>query len=344
MMNRKSLIIVVFVLVFGISCNTPLVLTQGQAETPPVFNPGYTETVEPLRVTLDIPTPTPTAAPIVRIKQGDWLMFIGSYDEALRQYESVLQSSTENEVRAAALLGVGRAEYRLGDYPAAVNSFNAVIEHYSDSGRLAAAYFFLGECFWDLGDYNQAAEAYQLYSVLAPGVLGAFVDERQGDALRAAGRPDEAIDLYEAAIQSSPESSLLSLQIKIGRAYVEMEDHNAAVGQFLAVYEETTNDYIKAQVNLLAGYSYLALDQPEQAHARFLDSVENYPLSYDAYTGLVILVNDEVPVDALSRGIVDYYAGQYGIALDVFSRYLNENPEHEGSAHHYKALSLVERE
>ena len=309
-----------------------------------MFNPGYTATIAPLRVTLEIPTPTPTAAPTVRIQQGDWLMFTGSYAEALRQYESILQSSSENDVRAAALLGIGHAEYRLGDYPAAVNTFNTVIEHYPDSGQLAAAYFFLGECFRDLGDYNQAADAYQLFYSLSPGVLGAFVNERQGDALRAAGRPGEAIDLYEAAIQDSSDANVIGLKIKIGRAYVEMEDHNAAVTQFLTVYDETSNEYTKAQANLLAGYSYLALDLPEQAHGRFLDSVENYPLSYDTYTGLVILVNDEVPVDDLSRGIVDYNAGQYGIALDVLSRYIIETPEHGGTAHHYKALSLIEME
>ena len=343
-MNRKILIYSTLILVLGNNCSGQQILNRGQTETPPVFDPGITATIAPLRVTLDIPTPTPTTIPAVRIQQGDWLMFIGNYAEARKQYESVLQSSSENAERAAALLGIGHAEYRLGDCTAAVNTFNAIIEHYPDSGQLAAAYFFLGECFWDLEDYNQAADAYQLYYSLSPGLLGGFVQERQGDALRAAGRPGVAIGLYEAVIEDSPDSNVLDLKIKIGRAYVEMEDHNAAVRQFLAVYDETTNDYTKAQVNLLAGYSYLALNLPEQAHARFLDSVENFPLSYDAYTGLVILVNDEVPVDDLSRGIVDYNARQYGIALDVLTRYLNENPEHEGAAHHYKALSYIEME
>jgi soluble lytic murein transglycosylase len=343
-MKRKTLIYLMLIMIFGSSCSGPVILNRGQTETPPVFNPGVTETAVPLRVTLDIPTPTPTVVPAVRIQQGDWLMFIGSYVEARQEYESVLQSSSENAVRAAALLGIGHAEYRLGEYSDAVNTFNAIIEHYTDSEQLAAAYFFLGECFWDLEDYNQAAEAYQFYYSLSPGLLGAFVQERQGDALRTAGRPGEAIDSYEKAIEDSSDSNVLDLKIKIGRAYVDLEDHDAALSQFLMVYDATTNDYTKAQVNLLAGYSYLALDLPEQAYARFLDSVENYPLSYDAYTGLVILVNDDVPVSVLSRGIVDYYARQYGIALDVLTRYLNENPEHEGTAHHYKALSYIEME
>ena len=51
-------------------------------------------------------------------------------------------------------------------------------------------------------------------------------------------------------------------------------------------------------------------------------------------------MNDNIPVDELNRGIVDYYAEQYGYALDALNRYLTDNPAHEAAGHYYKALSL----
>jgi soluble lytic murein transglycosylase len=83
--------------------------------------------------------------------------------------------------------------------------------------------------------------------------------------------------------------------------------------------------------------------QPQDAHALFLDAVTNYPLSYDSYSALVSLVNDGVAVSDLNRGLVDYFAGQYSLALNAFDNYLSTNPvDNDGTVHHYRALSLRE--
>ena len=50
----------------------------------------------------------------------------------------------------------------------------------------------------------------------------------------------------------------------------------------------------------------------------------NYPRSYDSYLALVDLVEAGVPVDEQQRGLVDYYAGQYAVAIAAFDRYMQE--------------------
>jgi soluble lytic murein transglycosylase len=53
----------------------------------------------------------------------------------------------------------------------------------------------------------------------------------------------------------------------------------------------------------------------------------------------VVLVNNGVPGNELSRGIVDYYAGQYGLAIEALDRYLDAGSSQAATAYHYRALS-----
>jgi tetratricopeptide (TPR) repeat protein len=71
----------------------------------------------------------------------------------------------------------------------------------------------------------------------------------------------------------------------------------------------------------------------------FSDAVNNY-LTSDSYQGLLALVDAGIPVDELNRGIVDYYAGQYGVATQAFDRYLNSAPADPASAQYYYGLAL----
>ena len=83
-------------------------------------------------------------------------------------------------------------------------------------------------------------------------------------------------------------------------------------------------------------------DKPTQAYQFFLDAVNNYPFSPDSYSMLVDLVNNNVPVDDLNRGLVDYSAGQYGFARDAFQRYINANPKNDGTAAYYHAMTFIQ--
>src|SRR4030067_3571750 len=84
----------------------------------------------------------------------------------------------------------------------------------------------------------------------------------------------------------------------------------------------------------------------DQAYAAYLDAVQNFPLSYDSYLALVNLVEAGVPVDELQRGLVDYFAGQYAVAVAAFDRYLQAGPldpaepEEPATALYYKRLTL----
>ncbi len=153
-------------------------------------------------------------------------------------------------------------------------------------------------------------------------MLDDYVQTLRGDLLSASGDPINALAAYQLALKAPHQANPIPLQIKIGRMYAAASDYKNAVRQYLATYEQTNNSYYKAQANTLAGLAYLNMGMPEQAFARYQDLVNNFTQPYDTYTGLVALVNAGQEVDELQRGLIDYYAGQYGYAIEAFNRYM----------------------
>ncbi|MDP4029487.1 MAG: tetratricopeptide repeat protein, partial [Gallionella sp.] len=104
--------------------------------------------------------------------------------------------------------------------------------------------------------------------------------------------------------------------------------------------ERAPNDYIKAEAAYESGLVYQAQGQNEAALEKFRLAVENYPLSYYSYLSLVALIDAGGAVSELDRGLVDYFAGQYAVAIAAFDRYLESNPaDNDGTAYYYRALS-----
>ena len=308
------------------------------ANTPePTFTvpPGSTPSETPLPST----TPLPTQIPEVRVSTGDQAFFNGDYNTALAEYQAAFDTSSDPAVRAAALWGIGRVQYEITNYGIALVSIQQLVREYPVSPNAARAYFLMGDIFMLLQRYIEAALAYTAYINLQPGVIDALVQERIGDAYNSAGEYTKAIGAYKLSIAASHTGDNTALQIKIARAYVSQGDTVTALQLFDAISAATSNDYVKAQMDLLSGQVYLSLGKTDLAYHSFLDAVDNYPLAYDSYSALVALVNAGVPVSDLNRGLVDYFAKQYGYALDAFQRYNSSNPQNDGTVVYYKALT-----
>lgn len=285
------------------------------------------------------PTPTPTPLPAARIATADQALLSGETERARQEYFTAALGSQDVEIQASAALGVGRSYFAERNYPLAIETFQALIQEHPPNRSLPNAYYFLAKSYLAQDMPAEAAQAFAKYLELKPGVLDDLVQMQRGDALMAAGEYAGAIEAYQAAIQASSGDSGPTL-IKIGRAYTALGDNTNAVKTYLEAYERSDNPYVKAQANLLSGQIYTQLGFPEQAYARYQDSVANFHEPYDSYSALLILVQDGIPVSDLDRGIVDYYAGQYGYAAEALARYLASHPEHDGSPHHFRALSL----
>ncbi len=279
---------------------------------------------------------------MVRIEAGDLALFYGDYDQARQQYTSAFQESGDTAVQAAALWGLGRTELADNHPQPAIEALNRLVNEYPDSTYAARAYFLLGQAYSQLNQYQPAADAYNTYLSRVPGVLDGYVQEYRGDVLYQAGDYTGAINAYTAALNASRLDDGLALQIKIAQARYDFGDYAGALSLADEIYNAATNDFIRAQMDYFAGTTHLELGQAEAAYTRYLHAVENYPLSYYSYLALVELINANIPVNDLDRGIVDYFAGQYDVALLALDNYIRANPVNDGTAAYYRALTLQE--
>jgi len=268
-------------------------------------------------------------------------LFKGEWDKALVEYQLSLAQAIDPDEQATAQLGIGLAMLKSDRYQEAIDALTLYVKSYPFHELLGQGYFHRAQAQEALGHFEAAASDYQQYLVQRSGFIDGFVYERRGDALRDVGNPADAIVAYQNALVSPRLGNDLELEIKIGRAYAEMGDYSAALTKYNDVFERATSDYTKAQMDFLQGRVHIALVQLDQAYGFYLHAVENYPLAYDTYLGLVELVEAGVAVNELDRGLVDYYAEQHGVAVAAFNRYFSAVPvDHDGTVHYYKGLSL----
>ncbi|MBC8504388.1 MAG: tetratricopeptide repeat protein [Anaerolineales bacterium] len=303
-----------------------------------------TATAIPAPTALPAPTPLPTPAKLASVEDGDEAQFYGDWEAALLAYSAGYENNSDQELRSAALLGLGRTYFKLNEYELSLQSFQTLLNEYPGSAYIPSAQIALAETYKSMAMYSDAAQAYATYLAIRPGIIDSYIQELRGDALVASGDMLAAIGAYQSALAAPRVDDTLPIEIKIANAYVYQDDHNTALIAYQDIFNRTNNDFTKAYLNFLMGQSYAALGQMDQAYKIYLDAVENYPLSYDSYQALIILVEANYPVSNFDRGLVDYYAGQYSLSIAAFDHFLIETEEvtddDAATADYYRGLSF----
>jgi len=303
------------------------VLSSLVEETPETMTSGQSVHIQP----------TPVSLP--QFASADLAFAAGEYDLALQEYQQVYDASTTSEVRALALLGMGKTHFVSQNYTAAIDAFNRILGQHSDSSYLSSAYYYLGRSYILQENYPYAVDALSQYLAIKPGILDAHVRELQGDAAFSAGDYNTAITAYQSALQANPPGDANSLNLKIGKSFSALEDYTTAIQIFQTLYDANEDVFIKASADLLMGQAYIKLGMDNEANAALLDTVIQFPRAYDSFTALTLLLQRGVPVDDMLRGIVDYYAGEYQSAINAFDSYLQANIVTDGTIYYYKGLS-----
>ncbi len=304
----------------------------------PTLPPGVTPTATASPTATLSPTPTPG----VRLTTGDQAFFDGDYINAQLQYQTALSDTKDPAIIAAALWGLGRVESTVGNNGKALIDLTNLANTYPTDPNAGRGYFLMGEIYMALQRFPEAAQAYTTYLAQRPGVLDSYAQERRGDAYNSAGNFSTAITAYKAALAAQHIGDDTALQIKIAQAVASSGDTTSALAMYDSISKASSDADVKAQMDLFSGRIELVLGEAVPAYQFFLDAVNNYPFSPDSYSMLVDLVNNNVPVDDLQRGLVDYSAGQYGYARDAFQRSVTANPKNDGTAAYYHAMTFIQ--
>ncbi|MDK1029701.1 MAG: tetratricopeptide repeat protein [Anaerolineae bacterium] len=286
--------------------------------------------------------PVPPIPPLTRIQSAEKAFFYGDYETARAEFESAFRDGDNSQIRAAALWGLGRTEYADRRYAPALTALQQIITEHPNSAFIPYTNFLLGETNYELGRYQEAEANYSAYLDMRPGVLDAYVHAIRGNALSEAGNFPEALRAYEASLAAPRLGKTLNVEIKIAEMRTEIGDYASAIATYESISAKSDNDYVKAQMDYLIGQAHQEVDQTELAFEKYRHAVENYPLSYFSYLALVELVSAEVPVSDLDRGLVDYFAGAYDVALAAFDRHIKAGFDTDGTALYYRALTLQE--
>lgn len=309
----------------------PLPTPNGPGEVTPLPTPSPTPTMTP--------SPTPTPLPMVRVEKAETALANGDWAGAVEEFQAALNQSGEADLRAAALLGLGQARLRAGDAEAAIADLEQFVGQFAASPEAATAHFWLAEAYRAQAAWEQAIAEYQQYLSLRPGRIDGYVYERLGLAAQALGDAERARGAYLAAIGAPRTGEVNSLRARLAQLYVNEGDYAAAIEQYDAVIANTGQSWLAGQMHFLAGQALLAMQREDEAHARFLTGVNQFPDAPDSYQALIALVEAGAPVDEFQRGLTDYYAQAYTPAIAAFQRYLQSHPDHDSRAHYYLALA-----
>jgi len=338
LMSRSHLTSFFLLLVILAGCSAPAI-------NPPTSQSGSTNTINfptsTVTATLQ-PTATATPTPLVQVAIADLALFEGDYFLARQGYLDAFRSATEPQIKAAALWGLARVEYLDGYYDQSLTYISNLTSSLPDSAQSRLAGFLQGECLDALKRYSDAAQAYQGFLTTNPGLIDSYVQEWMGDAQDNAGDFASAISSYQASLKAPRTGDTTYIEVKIGKMYFALGEYSSSIAIYTDIAARASDDYTRAQMDFLIGQAYLTMGQNDQAYPFFEDAVTKYPQSYDSYSSLVALVDAGIPVDDMQRGLVDYFAGQYGVALAAFNSYLVNNPANDGTVLHYLALSLRE--
>ena len=307
----------------------------------PTIPPGWTVTpsTSPTPEATFTPTITPTPLPVARVSEGDKAFFNGDFDAALLHYQVAIQDSPDPLVRAAAEWGQAKIYYAQGRYNETLTSLQTLISEYPQAPQHPQAYFLQGFVYYKLENYPAAADSWQTYLVLRPGVLDAYVQELRGDALFNAKDFAGALASYTTAITAPSLGDDTILDLKVASVQTQLGNYEEAITLYDGIIGRATSDYTKAQALYEAGTVNLTQGQTAEANERFRYAIENYPLSYYSYLSLVALLDAGGTVSDLDRGLVDYFSGQYAVGIAAFDRYLQSKPaDNDGTAYYYRAL------
>ena len=303
---------------------TPFVPPQEAIPTSAFNNP----TLTPVPVEA-----TPPEEP--RFKDADLALSFGDYDKALELYRGKAPDGSATS-QAAALFGQGLALYRQGNLNESKTVLIDLANRFTQEAPGIRASFWLGELASQAGEVAEGIDHYMSYKERSNHILDALSYEKIADLQVA--RQNQLL-FYQKAYSAAGNDPSLGLVTKLAEQYDLDGQVDRALEALQMELQSSTLDYSKAYLLVQMGDVEIKRGNTEAGNAHYLNVVNDYPFTDPGYSALAALVNANVPVNELVRGIINYNVGQDKLAVEAFDRYLVNATEGVDKALYYKALA-----
>jgi soluble lytic murein transglycosylase len=273
-------------------------------------------------------TPTDNLANARRVFNG------GDYQTAQAQFEAILiDPATTPDEKRQALHWRGRSELLAGDFATAITTLTEFLTQYPDDQLNRATQYNLGLAYEQNEQLGAAFEAYQA-SLIPDDSINVHIYERMGDISLEIPDNERAITAYQAGVDSTTNDNFqLALRQKIADVEIVRDNPTGAIAQYETILQISKDDMLRAKILKFWGDALTATGNSQAGYEKYLEAINNYPTVYESYLALVELVNADIPVDDLQRGLVDYHAGSYEAAIEALERYLDSpQPDKAGDA------------
>ncbi len=304
---------------------TPFITSQDAVPTSAFVSPTLT------------PVPVETTPPEEpRFKDADLALSFGDYDKALELYRGQAPDASPTS-QAAALFGQSLALYKQGNLSEARTVMADLASRFPTEAPGIRALYWLGEYARTAREADQAISYFSQYQEKSNHSLDAMIFEMIGGLQTS---PELKLSFYQKAYSAAGNNPSLGLVSKLAEQYAAAGQADRALEALQLELESSSLDYSKAYLLVQMGDIEIRRGNTEAGNNYYLTAVNNYPLTSSGYSALAALVNANVPVNELARGIINYNVGQDQLAIDAFDRYLANATQSIDKALYYKALAV----
>lgn len=290
------------------------------------------------------PTATPLS-PAALLQRADGQRDVGQVDQALADYQSVIQQYPNAPEARVARFGIGYSSFLRQDWAAARSQLAAFVDENSNDEWHPRALFLLGRVAEVMGDHGGAIEAYRRYEALnAP--LSGYAAQRRAAQLNVIGQHDQAIQAYEW----SGRQPMAGAQ-RVASLNAAIQDHDAngradaALNNVTAILDFARSPGFRATTLLDASRRAREINRPDLAQAWLLEIVQRHPETAEASQALLDLAQLGIQVSPLEAATIHYNHQRYGDAISYFDQVLagELTPEQRTDIRRKRALAIREQ-
>jgi tetratricopeptide (TPR) repeat protein len=182
------------------------------------------------------------------LERANELFSLNKFDEAVRFYQEYLEKDPESLM---VMLSLADCLRESGNIDEAMRQYQAVVDRTSanplDKEITARAMTGVGECFFEKGDRERAIQYWKLAVEKSP--TSEIVAANLGAVLFSIGKVDEAIRYYLTAIEIAPRRG--DIRLKLAFVYLNKGDYDKARASLSEVIELQPGSALAAQAKKL---------------------------------------------------------------------------------------------